>query len=103
MFMGKFNDESFWAKVRRLVGQLPFAKDVVAAYYAMTDASTPVWAKATLAGAILYFMTPLDAVPDFIPGLGYGDDAAAMTAALAVVDGYVTDEHKRKAEDFFRQ
>lgn len=32
------------------------------------------------AGALLYLIAPLDAVPDWIPGLGYIDDAAVLTA-----------------------
>jgi uncharacterized membrane protein YkvA (DUF1232 family) len=40
------------------------------------------------AGALLYLLAPLDAVSDWIPGLGYLDDAAVLTAfVLAVRDG----------------
>lgn len=31
-----------------------------------------------VAGALLYFLTPLDLIPDFIPGLGLTDDAAVV-------------------------
>lgn len=31
-----------------------------------------------VAGALLYFLTPLDLIPDFIPGLGLTDDAALV-------------------------
>ena len=34
-----------------------------------------------LAGAIAYFVCPTDAIPDFVPGLGYSDDLAALTFA----------------------
>ena len=29
-------------------------------------------------GAIVYFVNPFDVIPDFIPGLGYVDDAAVL-------------------------
>jgi uncharacterized membrane protein YkvA (DUF1232 family) len=35
-----------------------------------------------LVGALLYFLMPLDAIPDFIPGVGYLDDAAVVAMAL---------------------
>jgi uncharacterized membrane protein YkvA (DUF1232 family) len=40
------------------------------------------------AGALLYLIAPLDAVADWIPGLGYVDDAAVLTAfVLSVREG----------------
>jgi uncharacterized membrane protein YkvA (DUF1232 family) len=40
------------------------------------------------AGALLYLLAPLDAVADWIPGLGYVDDAAVLTAfVLSVREG----------------
>jgi uncharacterized membrane protein YkvA (DUF1232 family) len=40
------------------------------------------------AGALLYLIAPLDAVADWIPGLGYVDDAAMLTAfVLSVREG----------------
>lgn len=35
-----------------------------------------------LAVAVVYFVMPIDAVPDFIPGLGLLDDAALLGWAL---------------------
>jgi uncharacterized membrane protein YkvA (DUF1232 family) len=37
------------------------------------------------AGALLYLIAPLDAVADWIPGLGYIDDAAVLTAFVVSV------------------
>lgn len=36
----------------------------------------------TIIGAILYFVSPLDAVPDFLAGLGILDDAAVISFTL---------------------
>jgi uncharacterized membrane protein YkvA (DUF1232 family) len=35
-----------------------------------------------MAGALLYVFSPIDAIPDFIPGLGIVDDAAVVAALL---------------------
>lgn len=34
------------------------------------------------AGAIAYFVMPVDLIPDAIPGIGFSDDLAALTAAF---------------------
>jgi uncharacterized membrane protein YkvA (DUF1232 family) len=38
-----------------------------------------------LAAALLYFISPLDAVPDLLPGVGYVDDVIVLSAIVAVV------------------
>ena len=40
---------------------------------------------AIVAAAVVYFISPIDAIPDFIPGLGYLDDAAVIAYALYAV------------------
>jgi len=37
--------------------------------------------------ALLYFVSPLDAIADFIPFLGFADDLAIITAVLASISG----------------
>ncbi|GDX83929.1 hypothetical protein LBMAG42_57400 [Deltaproteobacteria bacterium] len=91
---------SFWAKVGSLAGEVPFLVDVIAMYYAMIDDDTPWGAKCAIAGAIAYFILPLDAIPDFLFPMGYTDDAGVVAAALAVVRGFVTDAHYRQAREF---
>lgn len=38
-----------------------------------------------LAAALLYFISPLDAVPDLLPGIGYVDDALIVSAVVGAV------------------
>ena len=77
--------------------------DVVAIYYAMLDEDTPTWAKAQVAGAIGYFVPPIDLVPDFILPIpaGYVDDAAVIAACMGIVNAHVTSEHRRRARACF--
>lgn len=37
---------------------------------------------AAIAGAIVYFVSPIDVIPDFIPVVGYLDDAMVIKLAL---------------------
>ena len=50
------------------------------------DPRLPRSVKAALAAAVLYLLSPIDLLPDFIPFLGYLDDVAI---AAVVVDGIV--------------
>lgn len=80
-------------KVRRTLGQVPFAEQALAAYYCSIDPTTPRHAKAILIGALAYFITPVDAIPDVIAGLGFTDDAAVFWAAWRSISTYVDDRH----------
>lgn len=45
------------------------------------DPRVPVWRKLAGVLAIAYFLSPVDAVPDFIPMLGWLDDIGVLSAA----------------------
>ncbi len=85
------------AKVRRSLGRVPFAEPLIAAYLCALDPETPRRVKAVLLGALVYFITPVDAVPDFIAALGFTDDAAVFWAAFNSVRAYVRPRHIEEA------
>jgi uncharacterized membrane protein YkvA (DUF1232 family) len=87
----------FWTKAKRVAGQLPFAEDLLAAYFCAFDHATPVQVKAALVAALAYFVLPFDIVPDILPLVGYGDDAAVLVTALRMVAGYIRPEHREAA------
>src|SRR5437764_1159427 len=66
----------FWLKFKQVVAQLPFAEDLLAAYYCAFDKETPRHVQAALLGAVAYFILPFDFMPDMLPVLGFTDDAA---------------------------
>lgn len=90
--------QDFWPKVKKVLGKVPFIPDAVAMYYAMLDPDTPVRAKATIAGALLYFIVPIDAIPDFFLGGGYLDDAGVIALALTTAHSHVLPKHKEQAK-----
>jgi len=87
----------FWMKFRRVVAQLPFAEDLLAAYYCAFDKQTPRHVQAALLGAIAYFILPFDFIPDMLPVLGFTDDAAVLATAIRLVANYITPDHREAA------
>ena len=87
----------FWEKARSTLGKVPFTEDAVAAFHCATDSATPLPIRATLFGALAYFIMPFDAIPDFLMGLGYTDDAAVLIAAFTAARMHITEAHRAKA------
>lgn len=87
----------FWSKMKRAVAHVPFAEDLLAAYYCAFDKQTPRHVQASLLGAIAYFILPLDFVPDMLPALGFTDDAAVLATAIRIVAAHITPEHREAA------
>jgi uncharacterized membrane protein YkvA (DUF1232 family) len=87
----------FWRKLKRVATKLPFAEDLLAAYYCAFDKETPRHVQAALLGAVAYFILPFDFVPDMLPVLGFTDDAAVLATALRLVASHITDDHRQAA------
>jgi uncharacterized membrane protein YkvA (DUF1232 family) len=87
----------FWVKFKRVMGQLPFAEDLLAAYYCAFDKQTPRHVQVTLLGALAYFILPFDFIPDMLPVLGFTDDAAVLATAIRLVASHITPEHRDAA------
>ena len=68
-------------------------------YYAAQREDTPAWAKAVIYGALGYFILPLDAIPDVMPGIGYTDDLGVLGAAITTVASYIDDSVKELARE----
>jgi uncharacterized membrane protein YkvA (DUF1232 family) len=93
-----FRDQ-FWRKARRVAASVPFAEDLLTAYYCAFDRATPLPVKASLVGALAYFIMPIDAIPDVIPLLGFTDDAAILAAAIQLMATHIRPEHRVAAKD----
>lgn len=100
-FSSAYSDESFWDKVKayaKSAGE-EVLTPALKMYYAAHDAETPAWAKATIYGALGYFISPVDAIPDPTPIIGYADDLGVLAAALAATAANIKDEHVMKAKE----
>jgi uncharacterized membrane protein YkvA (DUF1232 family) len=93
----------FWTLLRKVGRRVPFAQDALAAFYCATDPTTERRVKLILLAAIGYFVLPIDIVPDFLPILGFTDDAAVLATAISTVARAIRPEHRERAEDTLRQ
>ncbi|MBI5323030.1 YkvA family protein [Bradyrhizobium sp.] len=87
----------FWIKFKQVVARLPFAEDLLAAYYCAFDRETPRHVQVALLGALAYFILPFDFMPDVLPVLGFTDDAAVLATAIRMVASNITGEHREAA------
>ncbi|NHN39095.1 DUF1232 domain-containing protein [Pseudomaricurvus alcaniphilus] len=70
------------------------ASALMGSYSSGTYREVPWRTLVALGGAMLYFVTPLDAVPDFIPLAGYLDDAFIFKLVFDLV-GKDLEDYKR--------
>lgn len=103
----QYSEENFWDKVKNvaLVAGKNLIEKALWLYYASQQPNTPLWAKTVIYSTLLYFISPLDAIPDLTPVVGYADDLGAITAAISMIAIYIDDEvkalTKTKLEDWF--
>jgi uncharacterized membrane protein YkvA (DUF1232 family) len=88
----------FMARLKRVAKRIPFAEDLLAAWFCARDPATPRRVRLTLLAALGYFVLPVDAIPDIMPLIGFTDDAAVIAAAIAAVAGSITIEHRGRAK-----
>ena len=95
----EYSDNSFWDKVKTFA--ITAGREVIEKalwlYYAAQRPETPKWAKAAIYGALAYFISPLDAIPDITPLVGFTDDLGALAAAIAMTSAYINEDVKAKA------
>ena len=94
-----YSDNSLWDKIKnyaKSAGKEVIEK-VLYLYFALQNPNTPIWAKTTIIGALGYFISPIDAIPDLLPMVGYTDDLGVIAAALVAVASYIDYEVKAKA------
>ncbi len=58
--------------------------DIPALFLALKDEETPILAKILAGITVLYALSPIDLIPDFIPVLGYIDDLILLPGLIAL-------------------
>ncbi|WP_078546373.1 YkvA family protein [Litchfieldia alkalitelluris] len=96
-----FSEEKFWTKVQKFSKKAgtSVVYAVLLLYYTLQRPDVPLKVKATIVGALGYFILPLDIIPDLAVGVGYTDDLSVVIFALVQVALYVNDEIKMQAKN----
>jgi uncharacterized membrane protein YkvA (DUF1232 family) len=78
---------------------LKFKKELQLYRNILADSRTPRLTKVLLGSAVAYAVTPVDLIPDFIPVLGYLDDAIIIPVliflALKTIPRSLLEEHRQ--------
>ena len=76
--------------------------DIPAVVLALKEKRTPWYAKIVAAVIVVYALSPIDLIPDFIPVLGYLDDLIILPALIALcvrwIPADVFSECRQRAE-----
>ena len=80
--------------------------DIPAVFLALKDRKTPFVAKLFAAITVVYALSPIDLIPDFIPVLGYLDDLIILPALVALTIRFVPkellEEKRTQAENLWQ-
>ena len=71
-------------------------------YYCALDSDTPAWAVTTISASLVYFINPIDAMPDVLP-MGFTDDLGVLAVAFGTVAAHVKSEHTQRAKKTIQQ
>ena len=78
----QYVDDRLWVKLEKFGKKLSFARDIMALYKYLVDNSVRWQRKAIIVAALIYFIAPIDAIPDIAPLIGYMDDLGVITSVL---------------------
>ncbi len=99
-----FSVSGLWKKLARYAKKagIKAVYMVLLLFYAYQRNETPAWAKNTVLGTLGYFLSPIDAIPDLTPLMGYTDDIGVLSFGLVTIAAYVNQEVREQAKQKLR-
>ena len=96
-----FTEEKLWSKITNYAQKtgVKVIYSVLLMWYAYKRKDTPAWAKRIILGALAYFISPIDIVPDLTPFLGFTDDLGVLGMGLVAIAAYVNDDVRKNARE----
>lgn len=94
------DDNKFWFKIKKVgtkIGVTPIYL-VFLLYHSLISKSIPITSKAPITGALGYFISFIDIIPDLTPILGYCDDVGVIIGALGLIATQITEEIRKDAK-----
>ena len=78
----------------KALSMIPTLISLVRSYINKEYIDVPTGTIIAIVSALIYCFSPVDAIPDVIPGVGYIDDAAVIAFCLKMVESDVLDYQK---------
>ncbi|AGU50054.1 hypothetical protein VAPA_1c29600 [Variovorax paradoxus B4] len=82
-------------------------RDAVTLWFAYRHPGTPWFAKLLAAFVVAYALSPIDLIPDFIPVLGYLDDALLLPGLIwlniRLIPADVLEECRQRADQWMKE
>lgn len=72
-------------KVGKYIASIPVLVSLVRSYVKKEYTDIPLGSMIAIVAGLIYFVSPIDLIPDTIPGVGYLDDAVVIAGILAMV------------------
>ncbi len=86
-----------WSRLRNAAASLPFAQEVLAAYFCAIDRRTPLGVKTTLLASLAGFLVPQRLIPRALRSLIVGGDVGILLGAFGNFAAHITPEHRMRA------
>ena len=99
-YVSDYSVEKLWAKLKgaAVIVGCEGIRNVLRLFYALENPGMPKKVKMVIYGALGYFISPLDVIPDLIPVVGFTDDLGVLAAAVAFAALYITPDVKARAD-----
>jgi uncharacterized membrane protein YkvA (DUF1232 family) len=95
----EYVESNLWTKIEAVGKKISFAKDIMALFSYMKDPLVSWHRKAIVGGALIYFISPVDTIPDLTPLFGCLDDLGVITAVLKFMGSEIIPYYKSNYRD----
>ena len=77
--------------VGNALSYIPVMISMIRSYVRKEYTEIPIGSIISMISALIYFVSPVDIIPDFLPVVGYLDDAAVVAACIKLVKSDIDD------------
>jgi uncharacterized membrane protein YkvA (DUF1232 family) len=78
----------------KTLSMIPTLIELIRSYIKKEYKDIPIGSIIAIISALLYWLTPIDAIPDTLPGIGYVDDVSVLALCLKLVKSDIDDYEK---------
>ena len=106
-YEGEYDEKKLGVKLKKFAKKagMECVYYVLLLWHTMKSPDVSLAEKTMIAGALGYFILPIDLIPDIIIGTGYIDDIGMLTMAITQISSSITTEIKhstlKQMHDYF--